>query len=115
MDQQLDQIELIRRAQCGDRQCLGQLAKQARTRLYTYVYRLTQQDDLAQEIVQESLLEMCKVLGKLRQNDRFWPWLYGIAINKLRHHQRTERTQQKMAISSITHNGSFRERQDGLE
>ncbi|OHB59935.1 MAG: hypothetical protein A2167_00510, partial [Planctomycetes bacterium RBG_13_46_10] len=108
-------IELVSKAQRGDRQSLAQLAQQARVRLRTYVYRLTQQEDLAQEIVQESLLEMCKVLGKLRQNDRFWPWLYGIAINKLRHHQRTERTQQKIAISSITHNGSFRERQDGLE
>jgi RNA polymerase sigma-70 factor (ECF subfamily) len=108
-------IELVSKARQGDRQSLAQLAQQARVRLRTYVYRLTQQDDLAQEIVQESLLEMCKVLGKLRQTDRFWPWLYGIAINKLRHHQRTERTQQKMAISSIKQNGNYKERQDGLE
>ena len=115
MDQQLDQIELIRRAQCGDRQCLGQLAKQARTRLYTYVYRLTQQDDLAQEIVQESLLEMCKVIGKLKKADRFWPWLYGIAVNKLRRHYRTEQTQRRVAISSIKRKNSLKDRQDGLE
>jgi RNA polymerase sigma-70 factor (ECF subfamily) len=115
MDQQLDQIELIRRAQCGDRQCLGQLAKQARTRLYTYVYRLTQKDDLAQEIVQESLLEMCKVIGKLKKADRFWPWLYGIAINKLRRYYRTEQTQRKVAISSIKRKNALKDRQDGLE
>ena len=115
MDQQLDQIELIRRAQCGDRQCLGQLAKQARKRLYTYVYRLTQQDDLAQEIVQESLLEMCKVIGKLKKADRFWPWLYGIAVNKLRRHYRTEQTQRRVAISSMKRKNSLKDRQDGLE
>jgi RNA polymerase sigma-70 factor (ECF subfamily) len=115
MDQKLDQIELIRRAQCGDRQCLGQLAKQARRRLYTYVYRLTQEDDLAQEIVQESLLEMCKVIGKLKQSDRFWPWLYGIAVNKLRRYYRTEQTQRRVAISSLERNKTAKERQDGLE
>ena len=115
MDQQLDQIELIRRAQCGDRQCLGQLAKQARSRLYTYVYRLTQKDDLAQEIVQESLLEMCKVIGKLKEADRFWPWLYGIAVNKLRRHYRTEQTQRKVAISSMKIKNTLKDRQDGLE
>jgi len=115
MDQQLDQLELIRRAQSGDRQCLGQLAKQARSRLYTYVYRLTQKDDLAQEIVQESLLEMCKVIGKLKKSDRFWPWLYGIAINKLRRHYRTEQTQRKVAISSMKRKNSLKDRQDGLE
>lgn len=115
MDQQLCQIELIRRAQLGDKQCLGQLAQQARERLRTYVYRLTQRDDLAQEIVQESLLEMCKVLGKLKKADRFWPWLYGIAVNKLRRHYRTEQKQQRLAASSAKRRGTLKERQDGLE
>jgi RNA polymerase sigma-70 factor (ECF subfamily) len=115
MDQKSDQIELIRRAQGGDRQCLGQLAKQARERLYTYVYRLTQQDDLAQEIVQESLLEMCKVIGKLKKSDRFWPWLYGIATNKLRRYYRTEQKQRRLAVSSMKRKSTANERQDGLE
>jgi len=115
MDQQLCQIELIRRAQLGDKQCLGQLAQQARERLRTYVYRLTQRDDLAQEIVQESLLEMCKVLGKLKKADRFWPWLYGIAVNKLRRHYRTEQKQRNLATSSAKRKGTLKDRQDGLE
>lgn len=115
MDQQLCQIELIRRAQHGDRQCLDQLAQQARERLRTYVYRLTQRDDLAQEIVQESLLEMCKVLGKLQKADRFWPWLYGIAVNKLRRHYRTEQKQRNLAVSSAKRKGTLKDRQDGLE
>jgi len=110
-------FDLVRRAKLGDEQSLAQLAQQARVRLRTYVYRLTQKEDVAQEIVQESLLEMCNinVLGKLKKNDRFWPWLYGIAINKLRHHHRTERTQRKMAISSLKHKGDLKDRQDGLE
>jgi len=115
MDQQLCQIELIRRARRGDKHCLDQLAQQARERLYTYVYRLTQQDDLAQEIVQESLFEMCKVIGKLKKTDRFWPWLYGIATNKLRRHYRTEQTQRKLAISSATRKSTLKDREDGLE
>ena len=115
MVQQSCQIELIRRAQHGDKQCLEQLAEQVRERLRTYVYRLTQKDDLAQEIVQETLLEMCKVLGKLKNNDRFWPWLYGIAVNKLRRHYRTEQTQKRLAVASAKRKGRLKDRQDGLE
>ena len=115
MDQQLCQIELIRRAQRGDRDCFGQLAQQARECLRTYVYRLTQRDDLTQEIVQESLLEMCKVLGKLKKNDRFWPWLYGIATNKLLRHHRIERTERKLALRSAAQKDTLKNRQDGLE
>ncbi|UCD00143.1 MAG: sigma-70 family RNA polymerase sigma factor [Phycisphaerales bacterium] len=115
MNEQLDQIELVRRAQSGNKECLDQLAEQARGRLHTYVYRLTQQEELSQEIVQESLFEMCKVLGKLKKADRFWPWLHGIAMNKLRRYYRTERTQRNLAAASLSQKGSQRDRQDGLE
>ena len=115
MDEQCDQIELIRRAQYGNKECLDQLAEQARRRLHTYVYRLTQQEELTQEIVQESLFEMCKVLGKLKKADRFWPWLHGIATNKLRRYSRTERTQRNLAVASLSEKDSLRGREEGLE
>lgn len=114
MDQQMLQIELIRGAQRGNKQCLEQLARQAKDRLHTYVYRLTQREELTQEIVQESLVEMFKVIGKLRKEDRFWPWLYGIATNKLRRHYRTEQTQRRVAISSVRKR-TPKDRQDGFE
>jgi RNA polymerase sigma-70 factor (ECF subfamily) len=96
------QIELIRGAQKGNRKCLEQLARQAKGCLEVYVYRLTQQHDLSQEIVQESLLEMFKVIDKLKKPHYFWPWLYGIATNKLRRHYRNEQKQRKIALSSLT-------------
>jgi RNA polymerase sigma-70 factor (ECF subfamily) len=115
MDRQLDYLELVERARMGDRQSLNQLAEQARERLRTYVYRLTLRDDLTQEIVQESLFEMCKVLGKLKDNERFWPWLYGIATNKLHRHYRTEKARKNVAALEQVRRDSVTDRQAGLE
>jgi RNA polymerase sigma-70 factor, ECF subfamily len=115
MDRQLDCIELVEKARAGDRPSLNQLAELARERLRTYVYRLTLKDDLTQEIVQESLLEMCKVLGKLRDNERFWPWLYGIATNKLHRHYRTEKARKNIAALEEVRRDSVLDRQAGLE
>ena len=115
MDQQECQLELIERARRGDRESLNELATMARERLGTYVYRMTQDDDLAQEIVQETLFEMCKALGKLKSNERFWPWLHGIATNKLRRFYRTERTQRNLAAASAKRKGEMADRLDGLE
>lgn len=112
---QMDTIELVERAQRGDKECLNRLAAQARERLRTYVYRLTQNEDLTQEIIQESLLEMCRVLGKLKSRDRFWSWLYGIATNKLHRHYRTERTQRNALAAEERRRGPMKERQGGLE
>jgi len=96
-------IELIRKAQRGDKTALNSLAELAAERLRVYVYRLTLADDLTQEIVQETMLEMCRILGKLKDADKFWPWLYGIATNKIHRHHRTERTQKDLAKSKAAH------------
>ncbi len=115
MDGQVDIIQLVELAQRGDKPSLERLAGIASERLRVFVYRLTQDNDLTQEIVQESLLEMCKVLGKLQRADRFWSWLYGIATNKLHRHYRTEKVLQHAAASEERRRGSMKERQGGFE
>ena len=86
MPYQTDDIALIRKAQLGDRDSLNHLAVAARVRLHEYVLRLTLNEDLTQDIVQETMLEMLRIFDKLRKTETFWPWLYGIAINKTRNH-----------------------------
>jgi len=81
-----DTVELARKSQLGDRESLNRLAEVARVRLHEYVFRLTLQEDLTQDIVQETILEMLRIFEKLRRRERFWPWLYGIAFNKVRNH-----------------------------
>ena len=78
--------ELVRKAQLGDKECLNRLAEAARVHLREYVLRLTLREDLTQDIVQESILEMFKVFDKLKSAERFWSWLDGIAFNKVRSH-----------------------------
>jgi len=115
MVRQVNYIELVERAQRGDKESLNELAAIAKGRLHVYVYRLTLNDDLTQEIVQESLFEMCRVLDKLRKTDRFWSWLYGIATNKLHRHYRTERALKKAAAAEERRRGPMKARQGGLE
>ena len=98
MDQNENYIELVKRARLGDDKSLEQLAQNVRGRLYAYVYRMVLDADAAQDIVQESMLEMFKILGKLEKDDRFWPWLRGIAFNKMRRHAAKERRHRKIPI-----------------
>ena len=76
--------ELVRKAQLGDADCLNRLAETARVHLREYVLRLTLHEDLTQDIVQESILEMFKVFKKLKSTEQFWSWLDGLAFNKIR-------------------------------
>lgn len=114
MSEQQDFMELVQRAQQGDKVALDRLAELSVSRLHVYVYRLTLQEDLAQDIVQETMLEMVKILGKLKRTDRFLPWLYGIATNKLRHYYRSEATMRRATSSKLDQEQDRESREEGL-
>jgi len=106
--------ELVKKAQLGDRECLDRLAEKGRVRLYEYVFRLTLQEDLTQDIIQETILEMYKVFNKLKQAERFWDWLEGIAFNKVRSHYGRLWRHKTVSLSEMGHDIAGEDSQDGL-
>jgi len=111
-------IKLVRLAQQGHQASVSRLAQEADGRVRAYIYRVTLDHDLTQDLSQEALLQMCKSLKDLKKADRFWPWLYRIAQSKIQQHYKTK--QKKAAISesalyedSLTHHGGGRQ-EDGL-
>jgi RNA polymerase sigma-70 factor (ECF subfamily) len=90
MSEQEQYTELVRQARCGSRESLDRLADLVRGRLYAYVFRMVLEEADTQDLVQESMLEMCKFLQDLEHEDRFWPWLRAIAFNKVRRHRSRE-------------------------
>jgi len=96
-----EHAELVRNAQLGDKECLNRLAETARVHLREYVLRLTLREDLTQDIVQESVLEMFKVFDKLKSAEKFWSWLDGIAFNKIRHYYGRQWRHKTISLSDI--------------
>lgn len=82
--------ELVKQAQQGHENSMGKLAREAEGNVRAYVYRLTLDHDLTQELSQEVLLQMVKSLDSLRKAESFWPWLYRIAQNKMRQHYKSK-------------------------
>ncbi len=108
--------DLIRQAQQGHPESLNQLTEFIRAPLETYVYRSTLQAELAQDITQESLLEMIKILGKLDKTDRFWSWLCGIAFNKIRNHRRREKQRTAISLTKIEdRHGTLKKQKENQE
>ena len=96
-----EHAELVRKAQLGDKECLNRLVEAARVHLREYVIRLTLKEDLTQDIVQESILEMFKVFDKLKSAEKFWSWLDGIAFNKIRSHYGRQWRHKTISLSEI--------------
>jgi RNA polymerase sigma factor (sigma-70 family) len=82
--------ELVRQAQKGRKEGMGGLALEAKGRLCAYIYRVTLDYDLTQDLSQEVLLQMVKSLNGLKDAERFWPWLYRIAQSKIQQYYKTK-------------------------
>ena len=98
MNKSIDYAGLVLQAQLGDKECLNRLAESARERLYAYVYRYTLAEDMANDIVQESILKMIQEIDQLREAEQFWPWIYKIALNKIHNNHRQGQQQRNVLL-----------------
>ena len=95
MNNESEYIQFLAEARSGGRTGMGRLAVLVWERLYPFVFRMTLNRDAAEDIIQETLLTMLRRLGSLRQDDRFWPWIYRIAWSKVQDRLRHRRLQSR--------------------
>ena len=84
---------LLSQARSGSRAGMERLAVITWERLYPFVFRLTWNHDLTEDILQETLLAVVQEVHALRDIRRFWPWVHRIARNKVQDNLRRSRLQ----------------------
>jgi len=114
MNNNQNYVALAAKARLGDKPSLEKLTELVQPRLYAYVYRIILEKNLAQDIVQEALLEMVKVIEKLEKPDSFWPWLRGIAYNRIRLQYARQYRHRTVSISNLQLEDRQRARPEGL-
>lgn len=77
----MDEIELIRRAQDGNKHAMNTLLQNNYKALYGFTLKMTANEDLTQDIVQEVCLKAVININKFRGKSKFQSWLISIAIN----------------------------------
>ena len=101
-------IQFLGPARSGDRAAMGSLATLVWERLYPFAFRTTMDHNAAEDVLQETLLAMICRLRTLRDERRFWPWIYRIAWSKIQNRLRDRRLQsclESRLLSSATGKG----------
>jgi RNA polymerase sigma-70 factor, ECF subfamily len=73
-------LELVRRAQTGDRSAFGDLVVEFELTVYAIVFRRLRNQAEALEVTQDVFVQMLRKIGQLREPERFVGWLKRIAI-----------------------------------
>jgi RNA polymerase sigma-70 factor (ECF subfamily) len=72
----------VRRAQLGSSAAFEELVVRNGPRLHRYISLQLRHEADAHDAFQETLTAAWRGLPGLRQTDRFWPWMIGIAAHK---------------------------------
>ena len=112
-------LELLREAQAGNRRCMEKLARLVQGRVYAYLYRMTLNRELAEELTQQIQLRLWHSLKEesfdFEHVNQFLAWLYRSAKGELHHHYRRhqalpmDKVDPEVEIERLSHC------QDGLE
>lgn len=76
-------MELVRRAQAGDREAFEMLVERHATETYRLAAAIVGETD-ARDIAQEAFVTAWQQLPRLRNPDAFAPWLRRITVNRCR-------------------------------
>jgi len=99
------QRDLVDRAQRGDREAFGVLMDQSIARLYNLAQLMVSDRDLAQDAVQEALIQAWRDLRALRDPERFDAWLHRILVRCVYRVARSERREvdRRQLIAAAPH------------
>ena len=75
------ELDLISRAQQGDRQAFGELVRSHRAGVINVVYRMSGNANLAEDAAQEAFIRAWTHLSRYRPRSPFRNWVYRIATN----------------------------------
>jgi RNA polymerase sigma-70 factor (ECF subfamily) len=109
---------LIHEAKLGNKDSMNRLAELASERLYAYIYRLTLDQTITQDILQETILFMIQSINQLEHVDHFWGWIFRTAMGKVQHYYRDLNRRKTVELSEderlYIHNRVSADFNDGL-
>jgi RNA polymerase sigma-70 factor (ECF subfamily) len=77
-------LDLVEEARAGKQAAFAQLVELFQRDIYLMVYYRTRSRMDSEDLTQEVFLKAFKGLERLRDASRFRPWLYSIAVNRVR-------------------------------
>lgn len=86
----LSDNELVRLYMKGNESCLEILVKRHKRRIFSYIYLITRNKELSEDVFQETFFKVIQTLKKEQYNEegKFLPWLLRIAKNLIIDHYR---------------------------
>ena len=73
---------VVARARAGDTEALGELYRAFEVPVYNLARRICRTTEDAEDVLQETFFEVCRSIGRYREEGSLWGWIRTIAASK---------------------------------
>ncbi len=91
--------QIVKQIQAGQHDSLEYLIHLVRDDMCSYIFRLTQNRDITEDLAQETFLQILESIHQIKDPDRFLAWLYRTAMGKVQHYYREQKQTQSIRQS----------------
>ena len=77
-----EELALVAKAQAGDAQAFTDLVNRYERKIYRIAKHITQNDEDAEDVLQETFLKAYEHLAGFQGNSKFYTWIVRIAVNE---------------------------------
>ncbi len=77
-----EELPLVQRARTGDDEAFSELISRYERKIFRLAKHITQNDEDAEDVLQETFLKAYEHLGEFQGNSKFYTWIVRIAVNE---------------------------------
>jgi len=95
-------LGLVKRAKAGDYQAFDLLVLKYQSRLISTAFKFVKDQQIAEDLVQDSFIKSFKSIGSFREDSTFYTWIYRITVNTSKNYLVSKKRKDELLQSDIS-------------
>ena len=95
-------LGLVKRAKAGDYQAFDLLVLKYQSRLISTAFKFVKDQQIAEDLVQDSFIKSFKSIGSFREDSTFYTWIYRITVNTSKNYLVSKKRKDELIQTDIS-------------
>ncbi len=100
-------LNLVKRLKAGDYHAFDLLVLKYQSRLMSTAFKYVKDTQIAEDVVQESLIKSFKSINLFREDSSFYTWVYRITVNTSKNYLISKKRKEEFLQTDITDDGTY--------
>ena len=108
-------LGLVKRVKAGDYQAFDLLVLKYQSRLISTAFKFVKDQQIAEDLVQDSFIKSFKSIGSFREDSTFYTWIYRITVNTSKNYLVSKKRKDELLLTDISKEENYQEFRNTFE